>query len=901
MLARIANWLRNALRLRRTNLNGDADLDAEIRSYAYHLADEKARDGMSASEARRTARAELGGIAHASLAASESIRESRPGAWLESFAQDVRYAARLLRKSPGFTIVAVLTLALGIGAGTALFSAWQAALVFPYDFEMNGRWVAIHGGFDRQQASSWFFSASEYADLRQVKDVFADVSALQHVDFNLTDSGHLDSGRATALTVGELQSTGVAPLLGRAFLPGEDAPGSPNVVIISDRFWHHRYQGDPQIIGRSIPMDGASYTIVGVMPARFLLWGTDMWIPLRFDPNDRNRSNRTYWVTAMVRPGISPKQVNARLALLAQQWESDHRAEAPEYAGLRLWCDDIMAFQNSTLRNAMLVLLAAIALLLVITCANVANLLLSRAHARRREVSVRLALGARRGRIVRQFLIESMILSALGGACGFLVAWWSVPQIGAMVVDYVTTEAGEFKVNWQAFCFALGLSLLIGLLYGVFPALHASKASLLEALKATGKQGGGNPRARFARRTLVAAETCLSIVILVAAGLVIRSYARLSSSDPGFSSDHVYVISVPLPPSSYPQRADVESFYQALQSSVAALPGTHLAALTSWTPIADRLDRQDFHIAGRPADSADGSGDAVLQTISADYFTVMGISIKEGRVFSAEDRRGSRNVVIVNQSLAKRYWPHDSPLGREIELGNQYSERVSASGPGAFPVRYLIVGVAGDTRQTRDSNDEILPQVYAPFLQSALVFRSMELVVRADSSDSSLTSAVRGIVARLDPALPVRFAQPMSEVVRDAYGTERLALVLLTIFAAAALVIAMAGIYAVLAYEVARQTHEIGIRMAVGARRFQVLRTVMVGGLTPALAGAALGLCGALAATHLMNDLLYGIAPFDPLTFSAVTLLLLLVATVACYIPARRAMCVDPVVALRHE
>jgi predicted permease len=896
MFSRLRSFFRK--RLERSRKHSDADLDAEIRGYADLLADEKIRAGMHPDQAQRAARLALGGgLDHASLTMKETIREARPGAWLDSFAQDVRYGARLLRKSPGFTIIAVLTLGLGIGASTALFSVWQAALVFPYAFEMNGKWIAILGGFDRQQASSWYFSSSEFADLQKITDVFDDVLALQHVNFNLTDSGRPEFARATAVTANALRATHVEPLLGRVFLRGEDSSSAPNVVVIGDRLWQRRYQRDPQIIGRSMRLNGQTYTIVGVMPPRFLLWGTDMWVPLHLDPNDRNRSNRTYWVTAMVKPGVSMKQVNARLAVAAHQWEADRTAATPEYANLRLWAVDILSVINEPLRDAMLVLLAAIALLLTITCANVANLLLSRAHARRREVAVRLALGARRGHIIRQLLTESVILSALGGAFGFLLAWWGVPLIGSMIIDYSATEAGEFRIDQKAFWFMLVLSLFVGVFCGLVPAFHAAEASLIETLKTAGKQSGSGHRGKFSRRVLVGAETCLALIVLVAAGLMIRSYARLSASSLGLSPDHVTVVHIPLPPA-YPTQQEVNSFYESLQSQVAAIPGTSVVGLASSVPISDRLDRQDFHVVGRAANSSDGTGDTVRETVSSNYFAALRIPIKAGRAFSDGDREGNRNVVIVNEAMAKRYWPAVSPVGQEIELGNQFSENFSAA---AAPSRLLIVGVAGDTRQERETDREILPEFYIPFLQSSSAIHSMNLLVRSGAAEATVTESVRNIVARLDPALPVGGTESMDEIVRNAYGTERLALVLLSVFAGAALIIAMAGIYAVLAYDVARQTHEIGIRMALGARRSDVLRVVMGAGLKPALAGAVVGLVAALAGTRVMNALLYGVAPWDPLTFACVAALLFLVAALACWIPARRAMRVDPVVALRHE
>jgi putative ABC transport system permease protein len=881
------------------------DFTSEIEAHLQLEIERLREQGLGDEEARATARRSFGNV----MQAEERFYESSRCLWWDQFRQDVRYRMRVLLRERGVSTLCVLILALGIGASTALYSVWKAALVFPYEFETNGRWVALLAGFNRQQTRSWFFSIPEYNDLRQLNDIFESVSILQHIMFNLTDNGHPESLDVTAVSADAIRNTGVKPLLGRSFLPGEDAPGGPHVVLISDKLWQRRYQRDPNILGRQIRMNGENYSVIGVMPPYFLLWGTQLWVPLRIDYNESNRSHRAYWVTAILKEGVSQKQADAKLAVIAHHWERQDAGQVPEYANLRLWTEDVMKYVTSSLKDAVLVLLAAITLLLIITCANVTNILLARVTARRREVAVRLALGGSRMRITRQFLTESVLLAVTSGALGLLIAQQSLPLIRRYVIDYVSTEAREFKFDLSAFLFVAALSVLVGLLHGIAPALQASKTSLTDTLKEGGRAGSSRG-GQWWRKALVVTQVSLALMVLASASLMMQSYRHLSSSNLGFNPADVLETSISLPEISYPEIPQTFSFFQELQQSVSAIPGVEATGVVSSLPIADRLDRQDFHVEGRAPNAGDSAGGAACRFATPGYFRALQVTLASGRLFTEDDRDGQQLVAIVNETLAKRFWPNESPIGKHIALGNQYSERIASSSTlsvsrsasvRSAPRWITIVGVFHDTRQAREWGVTILPEIYLPYAQATTPLRGVRLVVRSLETPSELLESVRQAVSRLDSSLPLGDSKTIEGIVRDAYGTERLALVLLTIFAFVALILAVAGVYALLSYNVGQQSHEIGVRMALGALPRDVLGLVLQSGARLALLGVVVGVVGGVFLTRLMTRLLYQLSASDPFIFAGAAIVLLAFALLACYVPARRAMRVDPLVALRHE
>jgi len=876
----------------------ERELSAEMQSHlAMHIED-NLRAGMSPEQARREALMKLGGLEQT----KELYRDRRSFTFLDTFLQDIRVGVRSLIKSRGVSLVCIFVLALGIGATAALYSVWETALVFPFDFQMNGRWVAILAGFNRQQTRSWFFSIPEYNELRQMTDVFENTTILQHFSFNLTDNGHPESLHGTAVSADGIRNTGVRPILGRSFLPGEDTPGGPNIVLISESLWNTRYQRDPNIVGKQLRMNDQNYTVIGVMPRYYRLWGTPLWIPLRIDYHDTDRSHRAYWVTATIKKGVSQKQVDARLAILAQQWERQHGGQVPEYANARLWTEVVMKYVTSPTRDAMLVLITAIGFLLAITCANVANLLLARVMARRREVAVRMALGGSRSRITRQFLTESILLAVASGAVGFLIALLGLPLIRRFVIDYVSTEAPEFRFDLSAFLLIAAFSVVVGAVYGITPAIQASRASLIDTLKEGGRTGSSF-RGQWWRRALVVTQVSLALAVLAAAGLMTQSYRRLSNSNLGFNPANLLEAIITLPELSYAGVPQAQSFFQQLQQSVSAIPGVESTGVVSSLPVADRLERQDFQVEGRAANDSSAVGDAACRYATPGYFKALQISLATGRIFTDDDRDGRQLVAVVNETLAKRFWPNESAIGKHIALGTQYSERMAASSspPANSAPRWIaIVGVIHDTRQTDDWGFTTLPEVYLPYAQAPSP-RWMRLVVRSMQPPSQLLESVRQVVSRLDSSLPLGDTHMMMEVVGNSYGTERLAFVLLTIFAVVALVVAAAGVYALLAYNVSQQYREIGIRMALGARPANVLRLVLGHGLKLAVAGTVIGIAIATLLAHEMGKLLYQVSSMDPIAFLAPAVLLSSVALLACYVPARKAARVDPLVALRHE
>jgi predicted permease len=899
------DWLRELGRRLRVLIyrrQFDADLEEEIRLHLELRQQEQLRSGMAVDDARAAAQRQFGNL----MSLRERSRIAWGWEWFENVTQDVRYGLRALLRERGVSTLCVLILALGIGASTALYTVWKSSVVFPYAFESNGRWVAVLAGFNRQQTRSWFFSVPEYNDLRQLDDIFESVSILQHIMFNLTDNGHPESLDVTAVSANAIPNTGVRPLLGRSFLPGEDAPGGPNVVLISYALWQSRYQADPNILGHQIRMNDENYSVIGVMPPYFLMWGTKLWVPLRLNYSEGNRTHRAYWVTAMLKKGVSKQQADARLGVIARLWEQRDGGQVPEYANLRLWTEDVMKYVTSSLKDALLVLFAAIVFLLVITCANVTNILLARVTDRRREVAIRMAIGGSRIRITRQFLTESILLAVTSGALGLLIAQQSVPLIRRFVIDYASPEAREFKFDFSAFLFVTGFSVLVGLLYGITPAIQASRISLTDALKAGGRTGVSSLRDHWWRRTLVVTQVSLAVVVLASASLMMQSYRRLSTSNPGFNPAQVLEANISLPEISYPSIPQTLAFFQELQQSVSAVPGVEATGVVSSLPIADRLDRQDFHVEGRAANTADSAGGAACRYATAGYFHALQIPLAAGRLFTDDDRDQGQPVAIVNETLARRFWPNQSAIGKHIALGNQYSERIASTSPAptsapSAPRWITIVGVIPDLRQVSEWGLTILPEIYLPYAQSATPLRGMRLVVRSAQPPSELLESVRQSVSRLDPALPLGDTLTMDEIVRNAYATERLALVLLTVFALVALVLAVTGVYALLSYNVSQQSHEIGIRMALGALPREVLTLVLRSGAQLALLGVAFGIVGGLFLTRLMTRLLYQVNGSNPFVFSGTAVVLLAFALLACYIPAHRATRVDPLVALRHE
>jgi putative ABC transport system permease protein len=805
---------------------------------------------------------------------------------MQTLWQDLRYGARMLVQKPGFTLIAALTLAIGIGANVAIFSVVNALLLRPLPFDNLDRIVAV---FERtSEAPRNEAAAANYFDWRDQNQVFEHIGMYRWWAANLTGVEMPERAQGFMITANLFDALGAQPALGRRFTPEEEQPGRDGVVILNHGFWQRRFGGDPGIVGRTIHFDGTPRTVVGVMPPEYNFPpGGEMLAPLALTPQQKqSRRNHTYLAVARLKPGVSIEQARADLDAIAGRLE---RQYPQTNAG---WGVAIFPLLDHTVRQygqALLVLMGAVGFVLLIACANLANLTLARATGREKEMAIRAALGARRHRIIRQLLTESVVLAIIGGAAGTLLALWGVEALkSAMPGEVVRFIPGWVKVgiDAQSLVFTLGLSLLTGLAFGLAPALAASRPDLNATLKEGGKSPAGFHR-RGLRSALVIAEIAISLALLVGAGLMVKSFLRLINTDPGFNPENVLTMELLLPRAGYAEEAQRAVFFHQLLERVEALPGVEMAGVVSHLPLGGSNASAGFLIEGRPEPPPGQGNDGRYRVCSPRYFEALGIRLLRGRAFTEQDREGAAPVVIVNETLARQHWPNEDAVGHRIRF----------TGDPAQNPWMMIVGVVRDVKHTLDG--EVKPEYYLPHAQDA--WRSMSLVVRAKREPMALAPAIRNQVLALDKDQPVFLIRTMEQVRAQSVLAPRFAAVALGLFAALALILAMVGIYGVMSYAIAARTHELGIRLALGARPLDVLMLALKQGLTLTLAGVAIGLAAAFAMTRLMSELLFEVSATDPLTFAGTALLLTLVALLACWIPARRATKVDPMEALRHE
>jgi putative ABC transport system permease protein len=802
---------------------------------------------------------------------------------MESFGTDLRFAWRSLWKHPSLTLIAVVALALGIGANTAIFSVVQAVLLKPLPFPQPERVIRlIDVAPDRLRAGAT--SPPDFADWRSQNRVFSQLAAIGTDNVNLTGEGEperLYAGRVSGDFFGAL---GMKPLLGRPLLPAEDVAGGPNVAVLSARLWQRRFGGDPGIVGRRLMLDGEPTLVVGVMPASLdLPKNVELWRPLRLTISEDQRGGHYLRVLGRLARGVSLARAQAEMSGIAARLAKAHPDTNTDW-GIRLASLQETMVEN--VRPALFVLLGAVGLVLLIACANVANLLLSRLAAREREVAVRTALGAGRGRLIRQFLTESTLLSLAGGLLGTLLAAVGTPLLLALFGDRIP-RAQEVGVDATVFAFTLGLSLLTGLLFGLLPALHASSPDLQSTLR-DGAKGAGDRRGRRTRSSLVFAEVALAIILLVSAGLLIRSLRELQSVRPGFRSDHALSVQVALPPGSYDSEQKQSAFYRALLPRLAALPGVQHASAGFPLPLTGDRYRLAFQAEGQPAEVTQLPR-ANMAFVSPDYFATLGIPLRQGRVFDGRDGLGGEKVGLVNRSLAESIWPGQNAIGKRFTFD------VPANSKSDW---FRVVGVVGDVRHL-ELKEESGNQAYLPLFQ--LPNDEAALVIRTAGNPAGLAAAVTRAVREIDPGLPVAKVKTLDALLYDSVAEPRAQTFLLSLLAALALVLSAVGVYGVLSYSVAQRTREIGLRMALGAGAGEILRQLLREGLGVVLAGIGAGLFGAFFLARLLASLLYGVTPRDPWTFVGVPLVLLGVALFATWIPARRATRVEPVVALRYE
>ncbi|MFZ1218272.1 MAG: ABC transporter permease [Chthoniobacterales bacterium] len=800
---------------------------------------------------------------------------------------DLRYALRMLAKSPAFTFVAVITLALAIGANTAIFSVVNAVLLRPLPYPQSEQLVRVFGTQPTlPEAPS---SPANFLEWRTENQVFERIATWNGQGFNLTGTDKPERVIGARVSSDIFQLLRVQPALGRDFTAEEDRDGAERVVILSYDFWQHRFGGDRNAIGQTIKLSDQTYTIVGVMPRGFAFPNprAQIWTPVAFNSAERATRDTNYIdVVARLKPGVSIEQAQANMTAVAQS-QAERYPQTNVGIGVK-----VVSFQEQMVgdvRPMLVVLFGAVGFVLLIACANVANLLLARAAARSREMAIRGALGASRSRVVRLLLTESVLLAILGGALGLVLAIWSLDLLVSLKPANLPRLA-EIGVNRTAFLFTAAVSILTGVLFGLVPAWQVSKTDLNEGLKESGR-GSDAPRRQRMRSLLVISEVALSLVLLVGAGLMIRSFARLLAVDPGFKPDHVLTAFVSLPVAKYQKREEQVGFYDRLVERLRNVPGITAAGVVTDIPLLGGSST-GFDVDGRPPALPGQRAMTDYRIINSDYFAVMGMHMVKGRAFTRQDTGTAPAVVIINETLAARHFAGENPIGKRLSL---------SGGPGDMRE---IVGVVADIRNY-GLDEEVKPEVYVPFFQTAADYlasqtSALTVVLRSAIDPTALTQTLREQVQALDKDQPVSAIKTMEVYLDESIAQRRFNMLLLGVFAGLALLLAAVGIYGVIAYTVTQRTHEMGIRIALGARAGDILRLVFYGAMATTITGILIGLGAAFGLTRLLQSLLYQVTATDPVVFATIPLLLLTVAAIATYLPARRAMKVNPITALRE-
>lgn len=859
----------------------ERDFAEELESHAAMLAEEHLRRGLPPEEARRQALIGLGSPAQL----RESFREQRGLPLLERVAQDLRYAVRMFRNSPGFTLFAAAALALGIGATSAVFNIADAVLLRPLPYRDPARLVMLWQddtayGFPRNNPSPWAFE-----QWRKRNQVFAAMAALTHDSFNLLGRGEPEYLHADTVTANFFSVLGVAPALGRTFTTDDGRPGAPLSAVLSYGLWVRRFGAQPQVIGQDLLLNGAKYTVAGVMPRgfQFLDPQVDLWVPAQWDSGyiDEKKTDHFLKIVARLRPGISAQRAGAAMALLGKQLATG------DVSDLTAVVVPLREQVAGDVRPALLVLLGAVALLLLIACANVANLLLARGSARASELAVRLALGASRKRVIEQLLVESLVLSCAGGAAGLGLAVLATGFLGQLIPLGIS-NAGAPAINGPLLAFAAGVSVAAGILFGTLPAWRGSQLELVASLKQGGGRSGVGAAGQRLRSALVVSEVALAMVLLAGAALMIRSFQKLYHQDPGFRAEHVLTLQTRLQYPKYQQMARRSEFYRQVLQRVETLPGVVAAGYTTYLPLADSGGGSLVTVENHPVDPKHFLI-ANVRVVSPDYFRTVGMTLRRGRLLDHNDGPDSPRVAVINENMARTYWPGENPVGRRFKRGQLRSDSPW----------YTVIGIVADMRQG-GMDIPVRPEAYFTFEQADF-FPPDSLAVRTTGDPQIITEQVRRQIWAVDREEPVAAVIPLQEIVEASVAPARLQTGLLGGFAGIALLLAALGIYAVLSFLVAQRTQELGLRLALGARPAQVLRTVMAQGLKLYLLGLVIGITAALGLARFLAHLLFGVSAADPLSYAAVIALMATVAALACYLPARRAMRFDPMDALRYE
>jgi putative ABC transport system permease protein len=871
----------------------DGELDTELRFHVERQIAANIAAGMPAADARRAALTEFGGVEQL----KEECRDMRNTNYIHDIAQDFRFGLRMLRKSPGFAVVAVLTLALGIGANTAIFSVVDALLLKPLPYRDASRLVMVWGSNAGLETSHNVVSPPDFLDWQAQNHVFDGMTYFGDNSANLTGSGNPEQVIVQYTSVNFFDVLGVNFMLGHGFTSVNGKTGNDSVVVLSYGLWKERFAADPAIVGRTVELNGTACTVLGVTPPHFnsffaggSLTGEypQLWAPFIFTPalSDRTKVGRFLTVIARLKSGVSVEQSQAEMHVIAARLA----AKYPNFDGG--WSVNVVPVRqevSGAVRPALLILLGAVGFVLLIACANVASLFLSRAAGRKREMAVRTALGATGWRIVRQLLAESILLAFLGGALGIFLAIWGTDALLHSLPQKLLNLAAV-PVDFRMLAFAVAVTLLSGILFGLLPSYAAAHSGIAISLQEGGRGSSLNRRNRAIHGALVVTEIALALVLLAGAGLLIESFSRLTRVNPGFNTDRLLTFKLSLPETKYKTDASEIAFYHELLDKISHLPGVRSASMENLPPFTTFAlwgVATDVTLPGQESLPVAQRPNTAVRVVGSDYFQTMGIPLIQGRAFSPDELAAEKHVVIINSTFAQRYFPGSDPIGQKITIDMKDTNVPSE-----------IVGVVGDIHAGALSAAP-WPTTYWPYPE--LAYSQMTMVVRTETDPLALAPPAREIVQGLDKDEPISHVATMDQLISDSVARSRFSTILLAVFAALAMILACIGIYGVMAYATAQRRNEIGIRMALGAQPRDVLRLILGQGAKLALLGAAIGVVGGLLLTRFLKSQLYGIAATDPLTFAAATVLLVAVALAACYIPARRAMQVDPMVALRYE
>ncbi len=864
----------------------DRDFADEIESHLQMHIDDNIRAGMSPQEAKRVAVMKLGGVDQA----KEAYRDRATIPFLEGVVQDLRFALRQVRRNFAVTVAAVLTLAAAIGANTAIFSVVNAVLLRSLPYPNSDRVVNITTTSSLRNLDDLVLSDAEFNEFKAQTQTLQKMAAYASGAVNLGDVAEPQRIGLTEASVDLFSVLGVKPQLGRTFTPEEDMPGYEPRALISYRLWQSYYGSDPNIVGKTIQLNGRKRLVVGVMPQGFHFPANDIdvWMQLNLDPASRTLGNKYLNTVALLKPGVSREQAQREISTIYQRVRETYPQYYKNDSGVGVAVVGLQEKNVKGIRRALLLLLGAVGFVLLIACANVANLLLARAAVRRKEFAMRSALGCGRWRIVRQLLTESLLLSVIGGSLGVLLAFLTL-RVLLVRSPLDPTQLQSIKLDPTVLGFTALVTLIVGILFGLAPALHASKVDLNDAIK-DGSLGG--LRHNRTRSVLVISEVTLSMVLLIGAGLMIQSFVSLLRVNSGIDAAHVLSMRLTVPGAKYPKNPDVTAFYQQLQNRIGTIPGVQSVSVINQLPSDAEKSEASFEIEGRPfvtdADREDGIAD--YRMVSPGYFKTMGIPMLRGRTFTEQEGKQTPPAAIINDKLARRFFPGEDPTTKKIRLRQD------------FPWMQ-IVGVVADIKN-QGLQSETTQEMYFPYVETSFglpVMRTMVVVVRTDGDPASLINSVKSELHALDKDLPPYKIQTMEQVLAASVSKTRFTMLLLTVFSVLALVLAAGGVYSVMAYSVAQRTREIGIRNALGAQSSDIFRLIMSQGFVLAIIGVVLGAIAGLALTRVMSNLLFTVSATDPKIFIAVASLLIVVALLACYLPARRATKVNPLTALRTQ